>query len=308
MTEADALLAQALAALDGGQLATAADRFERAARILAPARRADALHALESAVRLALMLGDPARAGELIARARELDPDAPTISMLAAELADARGDADARRAAWEAVVRSPDSRHRYRALLRLGALARDAGAPALAAVHLTTALAELPADASGTAHAELLLELAAARTAADDREGAERSLSQAEAQLADSDDDDVALVRARITGQRGVLALAAGDLETALRLAQLARDAAVARDDVMTYLGAAALIAMVHERADRLVDAYDTYVRARESLGQLQGDAGRSLVAPAIELFEQRLGAERFATVWNQWVERRRAP
>jgi len=307
MTEADALFAQALVALDAGELATAAERFERAARILAPARPADALHALASATRLALMLGDRARAGDLLARARAIDPDAEQVAVLAAELADAGGDIEARRAAWEALVKSSDAKLRYRALLRLAELARDERAHALAAVHLTSALAELPGDVSPVARGELLLELAAARTTSDDRDGAARSLAQAEAQLPATGGDDVALLRARIAGQRGVLALAAGDLDAALQLGEVARDAAVAHDDVMTYLGASALIAMVHEQADRLVDAYDTYIRARESLGQLRGDAGRALVAPAIELFEQRLGAERFAAIWTAWAERRRA-
>ena len=57
----------------------------------------------------------------------------------------------------------------------------------------------------------------------------------------------------------------------------------------------------------RFVDAYDTYIRARESLGQLLGDHAKGLVQPAIQLFEERLGKAKFDEVWQDWVTRARA-
>ncbi|MCX5745580.1 MAG: hypothetical protein NT062_24145 [Proteobacteria bacterium] len=318
MTGAETLLAHALAALDAGDLAIAIERFERAARASEPARPSDAVHALDAAARVALMCGDHARAAGLANRARELAARAPGAAtaasrlVLTAEVADRGGDRTVRRTAWESVVQGDDAPSRYRALLRLAELARDDGEHALAALHLTTALAELPTPATAIARGELLLELSSARMAAGDSSGAERALAQAAALPADGpttdplDGDSMALLGARIAGQRSAIAFEAGDLEAALALATTARDAAVAHDDALTYLGASTVIAAVHERADRLVDAYDTYIRARESLAQLLGDGGRQLVGPAIELFERRLGPARFAATWNAWVAQRK--
>ena len=100
--------------------------------------------------------------------------------------------------------------------------------------------------------------------------------------------------------------MARGDHAAAMEHGAAARALAVQRNDAMTYLAASALIAALHETAGRLVEAYDTYVRARESLGKLLGEPGRGMVAPAIQLFEERLGPEKFQEIWDGWVRMRR--
>ncbi len=308
MNEPETLLAQALSAVNAGDYRTAADRFERAGRILVGVRPDDAVNALLSGAQLHLLDQEPSRAADLVARVRALAPGDVRGLRAHAEIVDVTGDATARADAWQAVADAGDTAQRSAALGRLGAQARAAGDHARVAALTETLLAELPAEAPASDRAELLLDLATARTAAHEIDIAATALDQAEALVPPGDDDPLVILRARLTGQRGLVALARGDHATALHLGEQARAAAVAMRDVMTYLGAASLIAMVHEQAEHLVDAYDTYVRARESLADLLGPEARGLVEPAIQLFEERLGAARFAEVWDAWVAHRRAP
>ena len=294
MSDADSLLAQALAAFNAGNLRTAADRFERAATTLAAARPADAVLALESAARVRLMLDQPRHAALAAAKAKALHPDSARVARIAAEVADHGGDLESRRAAWQQVTERGHGDEKRAAHVRLAYLSREAGDPAAAVGEFEAALALANDDAS---RAELQMEVAITRTITGDHAGAMAMLDAVRS------DDHVA----RVTGQRGVVALAQGDTAKALALAEQARGEAVQRNDVMTYLGSASLIAMIHESGGQLVEAYDTYIRARESLADLLGDEGRALVQPAITLFEERLGPAKFAEVWNAWVAMRRA-
>jgi tetratricopeptide (TPR) repeat protein len=294
MSSAETLLSQAVAAFNRGDLRTAADRFERAATTLAGVNPADAVLALESAARVRLMLDQPRHAALAAAKARALHPDSPRVAKIAAELADHGGDLDSRRAAWREVAERGSGADKRGAHVRLAYLDREAGDPASAAQQFEQALA-LETDDAG--RAELQLEIAVTRTITGDYDAALAMLDQL------TSDAHVP----RVIGQRGVIALARGDTEQAFELAQRARQEAVARNDVMTYLGTASLIAMIHEQAGRLVEAYVTYIRARESLADLLGDEGRALVQPAVTLFQERVGQPKFDEVWNAWVAMRKA-
>ncbi|HEY4177226.1 MAG TPA: hypothetical protein VGM90_10355 [Kofleriaceae bacterium] len=307
MIEPESLLQEAIAALNESDYATAGERFERAAELLAVRRPDDAVAAFESATRLALMRGDVATAAATLDRARALGGDNARILRLAAEVADVDPDINVRRAAWQAVARSGDATQRHQALLRLADLSRNQKEHAQSAVYFSEVVRNLPQETAPHVRAELYLEIASARTATGELDIALAALDDADQLLPATGDDKTETLRNRIAGQRAVIAFGSGDPEGALRAANAVRDRAVQTDDVMTYLGAAALIAMVHEQEKRLVDAYDTYIRARESLAQLLGEDGKRLVSPAIEMFEARLGPDEFAVVWNEWVARRRA-
>jgi tetratricopeptide (TPR) repeat protein len=301
MSSAETLLAQAVAAINAGDHTAAAERFERAASILAAVRPTDAARALESAARLWLIVDNSARAARAAERANELEPGSARVLRVIAEVVDRIGDVPTRRDAWQAVADADDPALRRLARLQLATLSRAVADHASAAAHFEAALADL-GDADPASRAELYLEIAISKTAAADLAGATTALAAAEALIGDADD----AMRGRITGQRGLIALAKGDPETALLHGETARAHAVKRNDVMTYLAAASLIAMIYEQTDRLVEAYDTYVRTRESLGDLLGDNGRALGAPAIQVFEERLGPVKFKQVWDAWVAQRR--
>ncbi|MEZ4367613.1 MAG: hypothetical protein R2939_15255 [Kofleriaceae bacterium] len=302
MTRAEQELAEAMRAANGGDFAGAAERFERAAQLLPASRAADAAAAWESVVRLRLMLGEVDAAARALARAQALTPDAPRLLRVTAEVADARGDALERERAWRAVVTDGDPAERVGAWVRLGELARAEGMVGPAVTYFESALAAAPA-ADLAQRAELELELAMARTAAGDLDGATAAL---EAAAAHATAEQVTMP-ARLEGQRGVIALGRGQLEQAMVHAEAARAGAVAGRDVPTYLGAATLIAGIHQDAGRLVEAYDTFMRTQASLGDLLGPDGKALVAPAVQLFEERLGPEQFQRVWDAWVAMRRA-
>lgn len=58
------------------------------------------------------------------------------------------------------------------------------------------------------------------------------------------------------------------------------------------------------EQAGRHVAAYDTLIRARESLRDLLGDDGAGLIQPALSAFEQR-HADDLDAIHAAWVEQR---
>jgi tetratricopeptide (TPR) repeat protein len=296
---AERLLIQAVEATNAGDFARAAECFEQAAD--QTVSRDDTVAALESAARLRIMLRDVDRATGLVERAEAAAPGSPRVLRVRAELADCTAEPEGRAQAWQAVAERGLAEHRVYALAQLGHLARQQGDHAAAATRFAAALGRA-APADPLLAGELRLELAIALTAAGDHDGAAAQLDL----LDDAPPVDDGSIATRVIGQRGVLAMARGDHAGALDHAERARALAVERNDVMTYLAASTLIAGLHETGGRLVDAYDTYVRARESLGALLGDSGRGMVAPAIELFEERLGPERFQEVWTAWVARRR--
>src|SRR5262249_45986007 len=245
MSSAKTLLAQAVEAVNAGDFAAAADRFERAAAVIGGSHPSDAVAALESAARLRLMLDDLRAATAALARAEKLEADSPRVRRLRAEVIDRTGDIHARSRAWQAVAEVPDLAQRQFANIQLGTLARAVGEHARAARYFASALDDVPHDGDPLLRAELMLEVAIANTADNDHARAERSLADAERNLPADDHG----LRARITGQRGIIALARGERATALSLAETARAAAVRSNDVTTYLAASSLIAMVHEQA-----------------------------------------------------------
>lgn len=296
---AERLLIQAVEATNAGDYARAAECFERAAD--ETATRDDTVAALESAARLRIMLRDVPRATALVERAEAAAPGAPRVLRVRAELADVAADPEERVRAWEAVAERGLDEHRLHALSQLGHLGRQMGDHAAAVARFAAALERAPAGDTLLA-GELRLELAIALTAAGDHAGAAAQLDA----LEDAPPVDDGSIANRVLGQRGVLAMARGDHAAAMEHAEAARAMAVQRNDAMTYLAASALIAALHETGNRLVEAYDTYVRARESLGKLLGEPGRGMVAPAIQLFEERLGPAKFQEVWDGWVRMRR--
>jgi tetratricopeptide (TPR) repeat protein len=302
----DPLLASAVAAASAGDLPTAIARFAEAADQLTPTRPADAALALESLVRLHLIQGDAAAARAALSRIVALAPDSPRLPRLRAELVDVTGEPADRRAAWRDVAEQAEApRERSHAHGQIAMIARATGDLPGAIAALEAALATLDDDAGPLARGELLLELSITYVTGHQFDAARAAADQAEAAATAAAVDDG--LRLRVTGQRGVIALAAGDATAALTYAEATRAGAVATRDVTTYLAAASLIAMIHEQAGRLVDAYDTYMRAKASLGELLGAEAQGLITPAIALFEERLGPARFREVWDGWVAARRA-
>lgn len=304
---AQQLLVQAIEATRTGDYRGAAENFERAAALTTAPD--DTAAALESAARMRLLVHEVERAAVLVERAEAVAPGSQRLLRVRAELADGTGDPGAREAAWQAVAERGLDEHRVHAFAQLGYLARAASEHAAAARWFAAALdrsgapgrPDLP-GADRRLAGELRFELAISLTEAGEPDAAAAQLDALDASAPGGDGG----LASRVLGQRGVLALARGDRAGALGFAERARGAAVERSDATTYLAAATLIAHVHEAEGRFVDAYDTYVRTRESLADLLGEPGRSLVAPAIELFEQRLGKSRFDEVWAAWVAHRR--
>jgi len=304
VSQPETLLAEAVNAVQRGDFRTAADRFERAGAILGPIRPNDAVHAYESAARMRLAVDDLRHATADVAHAMKIAPDAPRVLKVNAEVVDKTGDLAARKMAWLAVADVGDTAMRREAHLQLATIARASNEHALAESYFVAALEELEPDSDPTLRPELWIEIAIARTALQDFSRAEQALAEAEPLVSAEDPDGM---RARIAGQRGVIALGQGDHDTALRYAEAARSGAVDRNDVFTYISASTLVAAVYEQREQLVEAYDTYVRARESLADLLGPEAKGLVQPAVQLFEERLGPEKFKQVWDAWVAMRKA-
>ncbi len=304
MSQPETLLAEAVNAVQRGDFRTAADRFERAGAILGPVRPDDAIHAYESAARMRLAVDDLRHATTDVAHAMKIAPDSPRVAKINAEVIDKTGDLPARKQAWLAVVDVGDTAMRREAHLQLATIARAGNEHALAESYFAAALEELDEDSDPTIRPELWIEIAISRTAQQDFPRAEQALAEAEPLISEEDPDGM---RARIAGQRGVLALAQGDHAGAMRYAETARAGAVERDDVFTYIAASTLVAAIHEQKEELVEAYDTYIRARESLVDLLGPQAKGLVQPAVQLFEERLGPEKFKEVWDAWVAMRKA-
>jgi tetratricopeptide (TPR) repeat protein len=305
MNSQDPRLARAASAAQAGDLPAAALAFDEAAEALAATSPADAVLALESLCRIRLIEGALPAAQAALARIDALGPPTSRTRRLAAEVADAAGDPVARRTAWRAFADlASTAADRSEAHAHLALIAREANDLTTSVAEIDAALEAHGASADPLVVSALLLERAISAGALQWFEVAVADLDRAEAGLSDLADDGG--LRARILGHRGVVAMASGEPAAALAYAEASRDAAVAASDVTTYLAAASLIALVHEHAGRLVDAYDTLMRAKASIGDLLGRDAQGLISPAIGEFEARLGPSRFKEVWDAWVASRR--
>jgi hypothetical protein len=306
-----ALLALVREQLERGDLEGGIETLEQAGLLLKEkGRSAAAASLLIAAARLRVTQGEMEQAESLLSLA-----EAPAVAAgkLAdwwrgrAELAESRSDVEAHRDAWMQVVRAGgNERTRPLALLRLADMALVEGDPARAARLQGDAIAMVAAGAGADARARtelahLHIERAISLAAAGDDATARAELDRAEALVLPGEGG----LRARLLGQRSVMAARRGDAGAALHLAESARDAAVAATDVLAYLPSVLLLCGLHLDAGREVEAYDALVRARASLKDLLGPPGAELVKPAIDAFSARLG-DRFDTVRDLWIAARR--
>ncbi len=293
--------------LQAGDFAGAADALGRAGHGYQRRGRAvDAAAVLVAAARLRAMSGDLDDAARLLDVAAPLADEAgraADVLRARAELADQRADEAARLLAWQACAASADPALALDAQFRLGQLARERGDLVALTDAIEAALARVTASGDQAQTADLHVELATVLTQRGELDRARAELVTAAA-LAAADDWNL---QARITGQHGVIAFTEGELEPALRHAQAARSAAVQASNVPTYLAAASLLTMVHERRGELVDALDAIMRAQASLGDLLGPEGAALVAPALTMFRERIGEPAYADVHATWRTRRTA-
>lgn len=299
------LLQQARQEITQGRYVEAARRFEQAAeQLIGRLDLVEAATALVTAGRLYGMGGELAEAEALLEQIEGLayeNNHAPDWALARAELADQRGDPALRRARWALSRDLGGPRQRVFSLGKLADEAKERQAVAEAAAHLSSA-AQAAEELEPPLLAEVLVELAVLRTAAGERRSAEALLTRA-AGLS----EEGSVLRARVEGQRGVIALAEGRADDALRHAQQARAGAVAHQDVPVYLAAAQLITLIHQSRGDELEAWDTLLRARESLRDLLGEQGAALVQPAVQLFEERLGEEAMAALRDAWAARQRS-
>lgn len=299
---ADRLMAEAQRRILAGDLAGAVGLLERLARIRrAPAER---VNALITAARLHLMLDAPEKAAALLDRAEPLASRAGLLAdtlRVRAEWADKAADHATRRDAWRAWYAEVDGAHAISALRRLAAIAKEQDDSAAMLPLLDEAITRAAASIDlNEACVDALLERVAVHLNLQAVDAAAADLGRVEALLS----DEPTAFRARWMGLRALVAHARGDLDAAVRRCIEARALAVACRDVPSYLSATMVLVALHEQRAQLVDAYDTLIRARESLRDLLGEPGAGLVQPALSGFEQRLGDE-LAAVHAAWVARR---
>jgi hypothetical protein len=296
----DELIAEAQQRALAGDLQGAAPIFERLAQL----RRdpAEQVQALISAARLRMMLDEPAYAATLLQQARTIAPPQQHAALLRAEAecADAQGDLDARRAAWEAVLAVTQGADAVSAARKRAAIekAQDKGEAMLP--WLAVAIDHAQGEALQDARIDALLERAAVYLNLQ-----KPALAQADLQTtAGLLTDEPSSFRARHTGLGALVSHARGDLPGARLQAVEARALAVACRDVPSYLSATMMLMAIDEQAGDMVQAYDTLIRARESLRDLLGDDGASLVQPALSAFEAR-NAGQLDAIHAAWVEQR---
>ncbi|MSP73444.1 MAG: hypothetical protein EXR76_14995 [Myxococcales bacterium] len=288
-----------------GRIAEAAPRCERGAdRAERGGERDGAVLLYLGASRLWMMLGDEAGTTRTAEAAVRLcgglgSPD--DLYVVLAEAADRFGDVEHQTQAWSEVRRQASPKGQVQATAKLAELARRAAQWVEMDALLGEAVTLSEAQGDVDSVADFLIERAVARTAMGDHGTAERLIELALEAAPSSSIRD-----ARALGQRGVIALACGRVEEAIVHALGAREAAVLATDVPTYLATSTLLLTAYEAAGQLVLAYDTLLRARGSLGELLGEPGRALVAPALSLFEERLGEERLEEVHEAWSRGRR--
>lgn len=296
------LLEQAQRAAAEGRYREAAAMYEEgASRLIGRMELPTAASVLVAAGRLYALAGELAQAEALLEQVEVLARENGRSAEWArarAELADQRGDSALRRRRWSLARDEAAGVDKLHALARLADEARERDAVTEAAAHLATAVEYAERLGEERLLAATLLELATVRTVAGEHRSAEALLNRAEAST-----DDGGL-RAKITAQRGVIALAAGRLADALTLAEQARAQAVAVSDVHAYLASAQLIVLIHQNQGREIEALDTLLRTRESLRGLLGDSGAAMVQPALDTFAERLGPEAYGALHAQWVAR----
>ncbi|MFI8278252.1 hypothetical protein ACIGBH_25960 [Streptomyces sp. NPDC085929] len=309
---ADALERLATAALEDGDLGTAASALEEAAglwgRAAEPGREGSCLLLAATAQRLR---GDLGAARHDLERAAAAEPPDAVRRALRAEEAEqllAGGDAEAAYEGFAAVLGALDAAQDP--LVRARILQRRAAAGAAA---------QRWHDAAGDLmDAE---ELFAAHGAPDEAEAAALGAALAVAHVDPQTAQDVwaavtgteprdgaAAVQRGITGGR--IALLAGDPALALRRFDQARQSALDVPDPIAYLAAVSEAVRAAEALGDDVSAYARLATAWGTVGDLLGaEAGRQLVRPMLEAFRERLGAGRFTTartVYEAGSERRR--
>lgn len=296
----DELIAEAQRLALAGDFAGAAPIFERLAELRTdPDERVQAFIA---AARLRMMCQQPEQAAALLRTARSIAPASQQAGLLRAEAecADAQGDPDARRAAWEAVLAVSEgaaavSAARKRAVIEK---AQDDGAAMLP--WLQAAIDHAQGADLQDARIDALLERAAVHLNGQAIEPAAADLQAVEALLS----DEPSSFQARHRGLSALLSHARGDMDEARRQTIEARALSVACRDVPSYLSATMMLMALDEQAGRHVAAYDTLIRARESLRDLLGDDGAGLIQPALSAFEER-HADDLDAIHAAWVEQR---
>lgn len=303
--EADRLLTRARDLVLRGALDQALPLYEQGGRLLRDeGMHAEAVVVLVAAARLHAMLSDLDAADAVLDDIEDLARHASKLGEVArarAEIADQRGDLDARGQAWQAAFDHGDRAQRFFALLRLADVARAQEDPEAVSALFDRALAFAPEDDPAQV-AEVHIERAVVLCLLARHDDAGQALQAAEALCGEE-----SILRARVAGQRGVIALAQGNTEGALEHGAAARALAVAATHIPTYLSASMLIYMAHRQAGDVLRAYDTLVRARASLQDLQGPEGAALVQPALDTFAAELGAEEFDAVHRRWADWRRS-
>ena len=296
---ADELAQEAQRLVAEGKMEDALPVLARAARVrAAEANPAEGATALLGAARLAILVGARTDATELLTEAGELakgTDQAAQVLEARIQLATYGGDEAELRAVLDDATRSPDRPTRLMALDKLADLEQRAGRFSEALAALDQLLAARPAP--DLERASVLLQRSAVLTLAGNPGTAQDALDEIDRILAQSPDPGT---RARVLGQRAVLAAGAGDAERALTIAKEARKEATQGPDPMAYLSASTLIFRLELDAGHEVEAYDALVRARVSLKDLLGPESRTLTDPLFEGMAQKLGP-RWDEVRNAW-------
>lgn len=228
-------------------------------------------------------------------------PALADVRRLRAELTDATGDPAARRAAWAAWYAVVDGPLAISALRRLAAIAKETDDVAAMLPWLDEAIERARVDPRlRDAYLDALLERAAAHLNQQAFARAAVDLRTIEGALT----AEPSVFRARWRGLSALLARGQGAPDAALSACLEARALAVACRDVPIYVSATLLLVALHQEADRPVDAYDTLIRARESLRDLLGEPGAGLIQPALSAFEAQLG-DGLDAVHAAWVAQR---
>lgn len=296
----EALLAQAQRKALAGDLRGALADLRRAAA--ATTDPTDAARARLTMGRLHLMLGQPEQTADILDAVEPTVPATlvPDARRLRAEWAEASGDPAALREALQAWLAVVDGALAVSALRRLAALEKAQDAVEAMRPWLDAAIARAAADPSlHDAWIDAMLERASVELNLHAVAAARADLAAIDARLS----AEPSSFRARWTGLMALVAHGEGDAVAALDEAIRARALAVACRDVPSYVSATLLIVGLQQAAGEDVQAYDTLVRARESLRDLLGEDGAGLIQPALSAFEASLGSRLDAVhaAWAAW-------
>jgi hypothetical protein len=301
LTDPELLATARRLALQGAH-GDAARAFEEGGRrMLGRFEVPDAVAALTAAARLRALNGEVAEAEALLLDVETLAARAGRGADWArarAELADQRGEPALRRERWRLArdLAEGDVGAQIHALGRLADEARERQALDEAAAHLSAA-AELARQGEPARRAEVLIELAVVRTAAGKPRSAEAALVEAVA-LADGADS----LLVRVEGQRAVIALSEGRVPDALAWARAASARARGAGHVQGLLAAGQIEVLALQHQGDEPGAYAALRRVEADLVAALGEDGAALLAPAIALFQERLGAERAEALHAAWA------